>query len=97
MKIIAIEHEVNGVTPDDFRQYLKEEALAVYGLCQRGEIREIYFRADRDEAVLVLECESVNEANMVLATLPLVKQGLIKFDLIPLRAYPGFSRLFKES
>jgi hypothetical protein len=30
-----------------------------------------------------------------LATLPLVSQGLIDFDLIPLRPYPGFARLFK--
>ncbi len=30
----------------------------------------------------------------VLATLPFVRAGLIKFELIPLKAYPGFNRLF---
>jgi hypothetical protein len=30
----------------------------------------------------------------IRATLPLVGQGLIQFELIPLRAYAGFARLF---
>jgi len=30
-----------------------------------------------------------------LNTLPLVKEGLITFELIPLKAYPGFERLFE--
>ncbi len=60
----------------------------------RGVIRELYFRADREAAVLVLECENVAEAQHHLASLPLVKAGLIAFDVIPLKAYPGFARLF---
>jgi hypothetical protein len=31
-----------------------------------------------------------------LETLPLVKAGLITFDVIPLKAYPGFARLFNH-
>ena len=58
-------------------------------------IRELYFRVDRPEAVLVLESDSLEDARAALATLPLVSQGLIDFDLIPLRPYPGFARLFK--
>jgi hypothetical protein len=59
-------------------------------------IRELYFRADRHAAVLVLECASTEEAQSVLSTLPLVAAGLIHFDLIPLAPYPGFARLFVE-
>jgi hypothetical protein len=44
--------------------------------------------------VLVLECKDVDEAGRFLAELPLVAAGLIEFELIPLRAYPGFARLF---
>jgi hypothetical protein len=58
-------------------------------------IRELYFRDDRAEAVLVLECDTVDRARQALAALPLVARGLIDFDLIPLRPYPGFARLFK--
>ena len=59
-------------------------------------IRELYFRQDWPGAVLVLECADAKEASRVLDTLPLVKEGLIVFDVIPLIPYPGFSRLFDE-
>jgi len=65
-------------------------------LCQEGIFRELYFRQDQPSAVLVLECADVEQAEEVLKTLPLVQAGLIAFDLIPLRAYPGFERLFYD-
>jgi hypothetical protein len=96
MKLIALEREVPGSTPEEFQVHLEAEASRVWELYQAGMFRELYFRQDRTEAVLVLECADVEEANQVLSTLPLVKEGLITFDLIPLRPYPGFSRLFAD-
>ncbi len=80
----------------DFAPHLKAEAARAWELHQAGVIRELYFRADWPGAVLMLECAGVEEAADVLSTLPLVKAGLIAFDVIPLKAYPGFSRLFAE-
>jgi hypothetical protein len=94
MKLIAIEHEVPGKTAADFAPRLRAEAQRVWELSQAGLIRESYFRADRDEAVLVLECAGVEEAEEVLGSLPLVQAGLIQFEVIPLKAYQGFARLF---
>lgn len=94
MKILALEKEVPGVTEEAFAPHLHAEALRAWELQQEGILREFYFRADRDDAVLILECANVSEAHRILSTLPLVKAGLIDFDLIPLKAYPGFARLF---
>ena len=96
MKILAIEKEVPGISPDAFRPHLEAEARKVWELYQDSVIREIYFRQDRSEAVLILECKNVEEAAQHLDALPLVKEGLIAFDVIPLIPYPGFSRLFGE-
>jgi muconolactone delta-isomerase len=96
MKILAIEKEVPDLTTEDFKPHLKAEAVKVWELYQAGVFRELYFRQDRSEAVLILECADVEDANEVLNTLPLVKEGLITFDIIPLGPYPGFSRLFAE-
>ena len=96
MKIIAMEKEVSGVKPEQFAIHLKPEAKRVWELYQSGLIREAYFHADRTEAVLILECEGTEAANQALASLPLVQAGLINFDVIPLKPYPGFSRLFAE-
>ena len=54
------------------------------------------FRADEPAALLMLEAADAAEAQAVLATLPLVRAGLIAFEVIPLRAYPGFARLFER-
>ena len=96
MKILAMEKETPGVKPEQFAQYLKLEAKQVWELYQAGLIRELYFRRDRSEAVLILECTSTDDASKVLDKLPLVQSGLISFELIPLIPYPGFSRLFAE-
>jgi hypothetical protein len=97
MKILAIEKETEGTTDEQFEPYLKAEAACAWELYQSGIIREPYFRADREEAVLILECASVKEAEGILKTLPLVKAGLITFEVIPLKAYPGFARLFSAN
>lgn len=94
MKILALEHELPGATAGQFQQYSRAEAACVWELHQQGLVRELYFRADCNEAVLVLECADVETARQALATLPLVEHGLIAFELIPLKAYPGFARLF---
>jgi muconolactone delta-isomerase len=82
---------------EKFTPHLKKaEAAKVWELYQAGVFRELYFRRDWPGAVLVLECADVKEANQVLNTLPLVKEELIAFDIIPLMPYPGFSRLFAK-
>lgn len=94
MKILAIEHDLPAATAEDFQRHAKAEAARAWALHQAGIIRELYFRADRPEAVLVLESADLAAAQEALSTLPLVQHGLIIFELIPLTAYPGFARLF---
>ena len=97
MKILAIEKEIPGLPDEAFRPHLQAEARAAWELHQAGVIRELYFRADQTSAVLILECEGLTAAKAALDTLPLVQAGLIEFELIPLRAYPGFARLFAQN
>jgi hypothetical protein len=97
MKILAMEREAPGVADADFEPHLRAEAERVWQLYQAGVFRELYFRQDWPGAVLILECADASEAREVLNTLPLVKEGLIAFDIIPLVPYPGFARLFAGS
>lgn len=94
MKILAIEHDAPGLTAADFAPYGQDEARRAWELVQQGIIRELYFHRDEHVAVLVLECASIEEAEAALATLPLVRAGLIRFQLLPLVPYDGFARLF---
>lgn len=95
MKILALENEIPGVAPAAFTpELLKAEAARVWELQESGVLREIHFRQDRSAAVLILECADAAEAQRTLATLPLVSAGLIAFEVIPLKPYPGLARLF---
>jgi muconolactone delta-isomerase len=97
MKILALEKEIPGVAPAAFTPgLLKQEAARVWELQQAGLLRETWFRQDRHEAVLILECADAAEAQRTLATLPLVSAGLIAFEVIPLVPYPGLARLFES-
>jgi hypothetical protein len=94
VKILALEEELPGVAPAQYTPLLKAEAQRLWELYLEGGVREIFFRADRKSAVLVLEFPTVEDAQAQLETLPLVRQRLIRFTLIPLAPYPGFARLF---
>ena len=96
MKILAIETEVPGINEDDYKPHLKPEALKAWELYQQGIIRELYFTSKDHSAVLILECKDEDEAEKYLDTLPLVKKGLIKFNVMSLIPYPGFARLFNN-
>jgi hypothetical protein len=93
MKILAIEIEKEGIKPQDYKPYLLPEARKVWELYQSDIIREIYFDKEKSSAVLILECSSKNQAVEILNSLPLVKEGLISFDIFTLEPYPGFGRL----
>ncbi len=96
MQILALEVEKEEASADDFQPLLIEEARIVWKLYQDNFIREIYFRADKTSAILILECSDIEEAKKKLSKLPLVLANLIDFELIPLVPYPGFSRLFES-
>ena len=95
MKILAIEKEIEGKRKEEFLPHLNTEALEVWRLYESDIIREIYFDNDNRRAILILECKDQKEALERLSGLPLVKEKLIEFEIIPLSPYTGYSRLFK--
>ncbi len=95
MKILALEKEVDGVDWGNLDEVLKQEALQVYQLQKSGIIREIYFNQNHC-AVIILECDNTTIALNILKALPLVKNGLIDFEVMSLNPYNGFDRIINE-
>lgn len=95
MKIFALEIEIPNANWEDTSDLLKEEAMHVYQLQQTGIIREIYF-TDLKNAVIIMECECIEKAQLVLSEFPLVKAGLIKFKAEALHPYTGFDRIIQK-
>jgi len=96
MKFLALEKEVSDANWDEENEVLINESYQVYHLFQEGIIRDIYF-TENENAVIILECASKAEAAAVLSTLPLVKAGLISFEIMELRPYTGFDRIIHKS
>ncbi len=94
MKILAIEFEHEGADWQNAQAILNHEAEAVYRHYLLGQLREIFFNENK-QAVLILEMDNKNEAKQLLDQLPLVQQGLIRFEIMELHPYTGYSRLMK--
>jgi hypothetical protein len=92
MKYLATEIEIEGVDWSNSETILKEEAKTALKLFELGLIREMYFD-EENCAIIIMECNSKAEAEQTLAQLPLVKEGMITFEIRELRPYTGFSRL----
>ena len=97
MKVLALGRDTAPADDPRFAEIRPAEARQAWELHQADVIREIYFRADRPNGVLVLEVPHLAAAREVIDSLPLVAAGLIDFDLVPLKPYPGFARLFAEA
>ena len=94
MKILAIENETEGVDWYNLEDLLKEEAQHVYHLYLSDSLREIYFTENKN-AILMMETEDKKTAIKLLDTLPLVKSGKIKFEVMELRPYTGYERIMR--
>ena len=95
MKFLAIEKELESHGFSE--EILKREAAQVWELEKAGIIREIYFKKEIKEAIIILECENMESAALYLSTLPLVQENLSDFSISELIPYDGYDRLFASS
>ncbi len=93
MKILAIEKQVVGVDWSTVsKELLAQEALDVYRMYLKDQLREHYFTEEKC-AVLILECDSKVQAQELLGKLPLVEKNIIAFEIMELRPYTGYDRI----
>jgi muconolactone delta-isomerase len=86
----------DALAPEDAATLSRAEAARSWELFCSGVIREMSWRADRRDVVIVLEARDAREAEAALATLPLVAAGGVAFELVGLLPYDGWARLFAE-
>ena len=96
MKILAIDKVLPEATPEGIKANFMKDVNQMVKLYLADVVREIYFRQDRSGVVLMMEVPSIEEARGLLDTLPLVKEKLIDFDLIPLGPFMPLALLLDE-
>jgi len=98
MRFLALGSEVDisfpGRSRDDAAALGRAEARQSWRLYQAGIVREISFRTDAHRSVMILEAPDEAAARAALDTLPFVRAGILTFEVMGLRAYDGWARLF---
>jgi len=91
---LVITHDKPNVNWKEQEQLLKQEAKVLWDLQKNNIIRNIWFTKNTREAVLIIETENIIRTKEIIDTFPLVKEGLITYDIVELVAYDGYERLF---
>lgn len=73
-----------------FAAIIPEETEAVRELYIEGIVRAIWLRGDTRGACFLLEAESLDAAEAIVATFPLAQKEMSEFRVIPLQPYGGF-------
>ena len=84
MKVLAIATIVKPITQEEKQQIMPKEVPATLKLYLDGKIEQFWARQDQPGVVFVVNAESVDTAKQIIASLPLVAEGVAKYDFIPL-------------
>ena len=91
---LVITHEKPNVNWKEQEQLLKQEAKVLWDFQKKNIIRNIWLTKNTREAILIIESENFLRSKEIIDTFPLVKAGLITYDIVELVAYDGYERLF---
>jgi hypothetical protein len=94
MKVLAIIEVAPGASVESIRSQLVDELLASWALFLSGVLREAYATDKPTRLIFIFEADDVHQANAHVRTLPLVAQGLFRVELIELRPFANWAKLF---
>jgi muconolactone delta-isomerase len=94
MKILAVFSVLDSTDRDELQAMLRQEAAYAWGLYSQGVFRELYLRSEGPGAVAIVEASDLDEARAHVDGLPLVRAGLIEYQLIGLEPFTVFEQLF---
>ena len=96
MQVFVIAKVPENVSLDQVFLYVKAEAQKAWEYYVQDQLRSIYYIPDMSGAVLMLEVENLEQAQVLLADLPMVKENVLDCEIIPLQPYRGFEALFSQ-
>ncbi|MGF6987704.1 hypothetical protein QFZ99_007245 [Paraburkholderia atlantica] len=82
MKVFAIASAQPTLTPDKLQQHMPHEVPATLQLYLDGKVEQFWFR-DKAGPIFLMNVASVDEARSILDSLPLVADGLMKYEYLP--------------
>jgi hypothetical protein len=88
--LVVIRRRMEAFSEEAFAALLEPEAEMLRTLYAEGIVRSAWSRGDVLGACLMMERDSVEDAQSAFARLPLQAAGMLEAQFIPLRGYRGF-------
>ena len=96
MKVFAIASAQSTLTPDRLQQHLPNEVPATLKLYLEGKVEQFWFRENAGP-IFLMDVDSVEQAKATLDALPLVADGLMTYELMPVGPLAPLGRLIQNS
>lgn len=102
MQVIAILRTAPTTTRAHLEPLVKPEAKAVWAMHRNGTLRSAQFiqapgTAHPDGVTLMLEVDSLAMAEELIAALPMVEEGLVSTQVLPLAPFSAYEALFANA
>ena len=76
--------------------HIKPEAEKVWQYYVAEVVRSVYYIADMSGAVLTIEAKNLENAQAIVAEFPMAREGVLNFEILPLKPYTGLEALFAK-
>jgi hypothetical protein len=99
LQFVLIMRPAVGVVASQISPFIKDETLAIWHNYQTGFFRQMFDSADPSQiggGVIIMTANNLNNAYNIVNALPLVKNKLVDYDLIPVRYFFPFGDLFSS-
>jgi hypothetical protein len=96
MQFMMIAKAPQGTQMEQILPYIKPEAAKTWEFYSSGLIRSMSYIADMSGVIFLWEAPSLEAVNEAIAQLPMKKDGILNFEVIPLAQYTGIQELFAK-
>jgi hypothetical protein len=97
MQVLVIARVKPGIPMEQVLPLVSPEATKAWEFYASEQIRQMYYIADMSGAVMVWEGENVESVTGQVQKLPMVKEGILVCEILPLKPYTGYASLFVQS
>lgn len=97
MQFLLIGRIPKDVAAEQAMPYVQAEAQKVWEKYSADVVRSIHYIANMSGAVLMCEAESLSAMQKIADEFPMVKAGVLKMEVLPLKPYTGLESLFAKS
>ena len=95
MKVFAIASIPPSVALADIQKRLPDEVPATLKLYLDGKVEQFWFR-EGSGPIFLMDAETADQAQAILNSLPLVAEGLMKYELLPVTTLKPLGLLIRE-